>query len=147
VSVVVADFNGDGKQDLAFGHNIGNVVIILLGNGDGTFQDPRFALGGNKPFSVAVADFNSDGILDLAAASFTDKSVAVSAGNGDGTFSFQGEFPTDASSISVAVADFNGDGFPDLVVANRDANTLSILLNQTSCPPGGSLALRSKALR
>ncbi len=146
VSVVVADFNGDGKQDLAFGHNVGNVVIVLLGNGDGTFQAPRFAFTGNKPFAVAVADFNSDGILDLAAASFTDESVAVSAGNGDGNFSFQGEFPTGVSSVSVAVADFNGDGLPDLVVANRDANTLSILLNQTSPPPAGSLALRSRAL-
>jgi hypothetical protein len=59
-SIVLADFNGDQKLDVASG--AGNV--ILLGNGDGTFQSP-IALGANGP-GIAVGDFNRDGRPDLA---------------------------------------------------------------------------------
>ena len=59
-SLVLADFNGDHKLDVASG--AGNVV--LLGNGDGTLQSP-IALGANGP-GIAVGDFNGDGRPDLA---------------------------------------------------------------------------------
>jgi len=52
-SVAVADFNGDGKPDLAVADESGN-VSILLGNGDGTFQPAANYPAGTDPFSVAV---------------------------------------------------------------------------------------------
>jgi len=62
-AVVAADFNGDGKQDLAV-VNAGNAgagddgsVSILLGNGDGTFQSASNIPGGKNPVSIAVGDF------------------------------------------------------------------------------------------
>jgi FG-GAP-like repeat len=72
-----ADFNGDGKPDIAagtsesFGFEYGpNGVAILLGKGDGTFQPPvNFLLGGDPNFAL-VGDFNGDGKPDLA---FTGK--------------------------------------------------------------------------
>ena len=59
-SLVLADFNGDHKLDVASG--AGN--LILLGNGDGTFQSP-ITLGANGP-GIAVGDLNGDGRPDLA---------------------------------------------------------------------------------
>src|SRR5437764_456933 len=70
-SVAVGDFNGDGHLDLAVANHISNVVSILLGKGDGTFQ----YAGGyvrDRPSSVAVGDFNGDGHLDLAVANSGD---------------------------------------------------------------------------
>src|ERR1043165_9486146 len=70
-SLAVGDFNGDGKLDLAVTNSQSNVVSILLGNGDGTFQAPPAPLtlpNVNKPSSVAVGDFDGDGKLDLALA-------------------------------------------------------------------------------
>src|SRR5438477_7779007 len=73
-AVLVYDFNGDGKPDIAV-LNLGGTssstgegsVSILLGNGDGTFQAAKnFDVGGINPTSFAVADFNDDGKLDLA---------------------------------------------------------------------------------
>ena len=68
-SVAVADFNGDGRLDLVVGgvnsDNV-NVVSVLLGNGDGTFQAAVNYGTGSLPYSVAVGDFNGDGRLDLA---------------------------------------------------------------------------------
>jgi hypothetical protein len=101
---------------------------VLLGNGDGTFQQPqRFAVG-HGPKSVAVADVNGDGKPDIVTANASDNAVSVLLGNGDGTFQQPQTFAVGSGPDSVAVADVNGDGKPDLVVANQLDNTVSVLL-------------------
>ena len=64
-SLAMADFDGDGKLDLAVG--AGN--FLLLGKGDGTFQTP-IVLGAGGP-GIAVGDFNLDGKPDLAVGGVT----------------------------------------------------------------------------
>jgi hypothetical protein len=66
LSVVVADFNGDGRLDLAVANNRSRNVSLLWGRGDGTFDDPVNFAAGLNPRSLAVGDFNGDGQLDLA---------------------------------------------------------------------------------
>jgi hypothetical protein len=78
-AIVTGDFNGDGKLDLAMTDSAGNAVIILLGNGDGTFTEAvgsPYAVG-RGPFQIAAADFNGDGKLDLAVANATDGTVSI----------------------------------------------------------------------
>ena len=66
-SVAVGDFNGDGKQDLAFADLGSDVVAILLGDGAGNFNKyPRLYLAGDNAQAVAAGDFNGDGKQDLA---------------------------------------------------------------------------------
>ena len=43
MSLVVWDINNDGKRDLLIADNQGSQIVVLLGNGNGTFQSPRFA--------------------------------------------------------------------------------------------------------
>jgi FG-GAP-like repeat/FG-GAP repeat len=134
-AVVVADFNGDGKSDLAISRSSDSDVSLQRGNGDGTFQPAAIyseGVIGANPFSAAVGDFDGDGFPDLALANYSDNSVAVlrarTVGNGgfDGVLTFTGglNLPT-----SIAVADLNGDGKPDIVVTNSNGNSLTILLN------------------
>jgi hypothetical protein len=127
VSVVVGDFNGDGKLDLATGVVVtgaGNTqvstVLLQLGNGDGTFQSPTTAFTG--PFGwggliatlgLAAADVNGDGKLDLV---LSGTLIAVYLGNGDGTFSANPNYyePLGFGGTQVAIADFNLDGKLDI---------------------------------
>ena len=114
-SVVVGDFNGDGKADVAIVGN--NGIYLLLGNGDGTFQT-ALAISLSSYGSLRSADFNGDGKPDLAAMS--NGCVVIFLGNGDGTF--QPPVTVTATGTyfgSLAVADMNGDGKADLIVLNE----------------------------
>ena len=132
-SVAVADVNGDGKPDLIVtntgsSYYPGNTVSILLGNGNGTFQDQQTLATGDSPDSVVVADVNGDGKPDLVVANSGSGSVSVLLGNGGGTFQAQQTFATGNSPDAVAVSDVNGDGRPDVVVANYGGKSVSVLL-------------------
>jgi hypothetical protein len=128
VALVVADFNHDGRLDIATANNsVG--ASVLLGNGDGSFQ-PYKLLGSSKgPTWIAVGDFNNDGIPDLAVTTAAN-TVDISLGNGDGTFQTFDPLATGTGTTpeSVAVADLDGDGNLDLIVACYGANAVGILL-------------------
>jgi len=133
-AVNAADFNGDGKLDLAVTNLNAKTVAIFLGNGDGTFT-----LNGSYsttaglfigPSAMTTGDFNGDGKVDLAITDQSDNSVSILVGNGDGTFTFQSplEFTTGNFADGVAAGDFNGDGRLDVAVANYTDSTVSVML-------------------
>ena len=81
-SIVMADFNGDGNLDLATTStpspsNPGNLVTLLMGNGDGTFGAPILFGVGSLAYSAVVGDFNGDGAPDIAVANGGAGSVSV----------------------------------------------------------------------
>ena len=127
-SVVSADFNADGKADLAIADARVDTVSILLGNGDGTFAAKIDYATRTGPQSVIVGDFNGDGKADLAVANGGDNVVSVLLGQGDGTFAAKVDYATGGGPYCVISADFNGDAEADLAVANAGGNTVSILL-------------------
>jgi hypothetical protein len=136
-SIATADFNGDGKLDLAVANTFtvsdlggGNSqsspggVSILIGNGDGTFQPPITLSLSGYPNCVVAGDFNGDGRPDLAVGQISAGgppmwgTVIVLIGNGGGTFQSPIENPTEFPVNSIAVGDLNGDGVPDIAAAS-----------------------------
>src|SRR5215471_4179587 len=103
VSVVVGDFNGDGKQDLAVANEGSNNVSILLGTGTGSFATATSFAAGSGPQWVAVGDFNGDGKQDLAVANFNDNNVSILLGTGTGSFGTATNIAAGTNPQSVAI--------------------------------------------
>src|SRR5215475_8248647 len=121
VAVAVADFNGDGKPDLAVANRSSSDVSILLGNGDGTFQKAASYNTDVDADHVACADFNGDGRTDLLISSSTGM-IGVLTGNGDGSFQTAILTSTAGTTPFVALGDFNGDGHIDVVAGTGGAS-------------------------
>ena len=128
-ALAFADFNGDGKLDLAVvGDAVNGGVSISLGNGDGTFTLSATELDPTQAYGTIVSgDFNGDGIPDLIATTYFSPISVLYLGVGDGSFSRSANsLPITSFTKSMVVADFNGDGKLDLAVGGSSA--ISIFL-------------------
>src|SRR5207247_6054553 len=65
--IAVADFNGDKKPDIAIDSWAENKVLVVFGNGDGSFRAPGIKIEvGKMPYHrLRTADFNEDGKTDV----------------------------------------------------------------------------------
>jgi len=117
-SMVVTDFNGDGRQDVAFATTDSeSEVAVFVNSGDGNFRPPIY-FGSSNGFTtgIAAADFNNDGSTDIAVAS-TGFSGNVTIFYGNGATGTKGQATiVMAGPNNLLPVDFNGDGKPDLAV-------------------------------
>ncbi len=119
---VIVDLNGDGIPDVASVDASASVLLINLGNGDGTFQPATYypmSAGAQFTDAVTTGDFNGDGILDIATTSqyngsFSGGQIDIFLGNGDGTFQPSIPSTVPGFSVNTFVADFNRDGILDV---------------------------------
>ena len=154
--LVVADFNHDGKPDIAYNftdtsfltHNITEGLAVQLGNGDGTFQAPKFSLTYSSltaPLAFfsgmigGVGDVNNDGFPDVILVipgAITNgtlhNSEELFISNGDGSFeapvpvTLTGNMLPHNTSLDegfpITFADLNGDGNIDLIVGGSSSD-------------------------
>ncbi len=126
---IIADFTGDGKNDLFVASSSGPLGSVLLGNGDGTFRAPVTNALGNNGHQGASGDFNQDGNIDVVTG-LDGGSVSVLLGNGDGNFNLHNDYKADGSANSIAnvtAVDMTGDGILDLVTVQASSHSVSVL--------------------
>jgi hypothetical protein len=114
--LVAADFNRDGKTDIAVIDSVSNTIRVFLGNGDGTFLPPLKYTTLIYPIQLVTADFDGDGNPDLAVVDRYSNGFTVLHGQGDGKFGTARRYADSLNISELATADVNRDGLPDLVM-------------------------------
>src|SRR5262249_24861899 len=119
-----------GKLDAVVANSAENDFAIVLGNGDGTFQDIEEFVSGVNVRSVAIGDYTGDGKVDYLVNSGAGSTSSVVLFNGNGKGIFQKSTVTTIGSdvYSIAAADFNNDKKLDFVAAQQNANRISVVL-------------------
>lgn len=134
---VAADFNGDGKIDLAAwtsnwvsGSQPGtSALYVMEGNGAGGFSNPHLVFSGPRPendFQVFAGDFDADGKTDLVATDYTLDSEGTNLNTevhvcyGNNSFGFDCTVPYTAAHdpLYIGVGDLNSDGISDIYGLN-----------------------------
>ena len=137
--LAIADFDGDGKPDIAVTASDSNKVMIFRNTSTpgsistGSLAPPVGFYTGIYPVGICAADFNGDGKIDVAVTDTLSHTVSVfrnlitSSGSIDlSSFAARDSFMTGTTPVDIAAADIDGDGKPDLLVTNSYSNTLSV---------------------
>ncbi len=133
--IAVADFDGDGRADVAtanfFASNV-SVSLQLPGaspGAPGALGVPSLlSPGGSQPIAIAAEDLQGDSEADLVWVNFNGNSMVVRAGVGNGTFGAPQVFSTGPQPISLLLADLDGDGRQDAVVGNYGGDSVTVRL-------------------
>jgi hypothetical protein len=129
--LVLADFNRDGRLDVAVANHETDYLSVLIGDGNGALAEPSRVPVPSRPHlhGIAAGDFNADGHPDLAVESWEEDTVLVVHGNGRGTFA------AEPARLAVGpkpywklrAGDLNADGSDDLVTTNTGGNSVSVV--------------------
>ncbi|MCY2951172.1 MAG: proprotein convertase P-domain-containing protein [Planctomycetota bacterium] len=123
----------DAFADLVVLNNGSSNVSVLLGNGDGTFQDARtFGLVGTQPRNMLLLDIDGDQAPD-AVVTKDDGTVSMLFNGGGGQLFDSLRIGAGTNPVGVAsLGDLNTDGMPELVVANSGSNNVYVMTSSTS---------------
>ena len=136
-SIVAADFNGDGKLDLAVPNYSSSNVTVYQNTtsavGTVSFTTSTYTIGSQAQVS-AVGDMDGDGKPDIVIACNAVSQVSILHNSSTGTINFDAfsQFPTGSAANGVSIGDMDGDGKPDIATSNFFGNTVSILHSKSS---------------
>jgi hypothetical protein len=157
--VAVADFNGDGKPDIAAvdtgsPNSTNGSLDFYAGNGDGTFANPTTtALPLTFPTGLSAGDFNGDGKIDLLVG--YPSAALINYGNGDGTFLtslsasltiYSSSTAVQGDAVAVLAAELQKDSSEDAITADYSSGSVQIALNSALGVPPPNQGLFTFAL-
>ncbi|MFG0330710.1 MAG: FG-GAP repeat domain-containing protein [Phycisphaerales bacterium] len=132
--IAVGDFNNDGIPDLASTVDNPDRVVLLFGQGGGTFVSGGSVIlpNSSSPEDIVAGDLDGDTDIDLAVGLEDFNQIIVLLNQGGGSFVQGGSFATGAGPRGMDIGDHDGDGDLDICVGNRDGNNATVLTNNGS---------------
>ncbi len=135
---VVADFDNDGKLDMAVTNANSNTVSVFRNtsslNNISNAVKVDFTTG-TLPYGISAGDIDGDGFIDLVITNLSSNSISVlknSSTEGTINFAAKVDFTTLVQPISAVVTELDGDGKADIIVSCFGSNQLSIFRNVSS---------------
>lgn len=122
--IAMADFNRDGRPDVAFCNSAAGTVLVQMGNSADWVGYPM----GTGPATVVVGDFDGDSNADFATINQTSRDLAIRFGDGSGGFSPPAVRRVGVDPNWLVAKDLNLDGIDDLVVVSRGDDSLYVAL-------------------
>ncbi|WP_207425024.1 FG-GAP-like repeat-containing protein [Pedobacter sp. SYSU D00535] len=138
VSLAIADFDGDGKPDVAVGSMTSTTIDIRRNEssiGSISFAGSTYVNASAYLLSLAAGDLNNDNKPDLIAANDLTHTVSVIKNTstiGSISFDAKADYPTGKNPRGLALNDLDGDGLVDVAVANFSSNSISVLRNTST---------------
>ena len=123
-SIVAGDFDGDGKNDLAYATSLGE-IHVLFNNGEYSFTRETLRLESNEVvyFPLDTGDINGDGAVEIVAfKNHTAPTIEVLSFTGRSVQTTSFEMPSADPAVDMEVVDFNADGYADIVFNNSTIN-------------------------
>ncbi|MFY9552511.1 MAG: VCBS repeat-containing protein, partial [Thermoanaerobaculia bacterium] len=130
-ALAAADFDGDGKKDVAVASAGSNDVTVLRNDGRGGLREAGRFASGPHPVEVLAADLDGDGAIDLAIPNHETSYVTLLRGDGKGSFRAFPHSPLTVHSKphlhTLDACDADGDGWLDLIVDDWGENRLTLV--------------------
>jgi hypothetical protein len=131
-SIAVADFDGDGKADIALTNFKDDPnafsLGVLFGSGDGKFGSLASYKAGTHAKFVAAGSLRGDGRIDIVVANEDfPGGVTIFLNDGNGAFTKSNTYFAGTNPVSLVLADLNGDGILDIAAANLNGDSVSVL--------------------
>jgi hypothetical protein len=147
VDVAIADFDGDGKPDIAVTNSYSNTISVFRNTstpGSVSLGSKIDALTGTLPWSIAITDIDGDGKPDAVVTNNGGNTISVirnTSTSGSVSFTSNLDYSAGNAPVGIATADIDEDGKPDITVANSTSNSVSVFRNMST---SGSVSLAEK---